>query len=356
MSAPLWLIAAALALYAGSLFEQALRPLQSVTPPAQIGSLSAEDCAPCHATIYEQWKTSRHRQSWSNSIFAASFQQEPMSWCIYCHAPLPAQVEALTLAQGPGTKRRATVPTPLVAEGITCAVCHIRDGFILSAGVPSRAALLAHPARQAAQLARAEFCGGCHQFNVPYDDPPLRYTAEPMQDTLSEWQRAAASEQGQRCQDCHMPRGSHAFPGAHNREFLRAAISARVERLTDGGIAVRLRAQGVGHNVPTGDPFRRLRLLFCSEPTCAEPLSELPFGRIFRKVDGGSRVIADWTIPPTAAGQAAERSLVIHELGSEATSWRLIYSYAASGTERYLPTQDIAVELARDRIAPARAK
>jgi hypothetical protein len=92
---------------------------------------------------------------------------------------------------------------------------------------------------------------------------------------------------------------------------------------------------------------QRLNLLPASAP-----MSELPFGRIFRKVDGASRMIADWTIPPSSDGQPAARSLVIRELGAEATSWRLIYSFAASRTERYLSKQDREIELAQGRIVP----
>ena len=330
----------------GALFEQALRPLTQVTAPAKIGSLSADACAPCHAKIYRQWEASRHRQAFTNRIFAVSFRGEPMRWCIYCHAPLPEQAAAL------GQTRVAWAPTPLVAEGVNCAVCHIRDGFILSKKVPSVAAQEAHPIRQEPQLAQAEFCGSCHQFNFPHDQPPLRYTSEPMQNTLAEWRRSAAAKEGQSCQHCHMAGGAHEFPGAHNTAYLRAALAARVQRAADGSIVVWLQSQGIGHNLPTGDPFRRLKLFLCSEPQCAEPRGTLLFGRIFDKVEGGSRLAADWTIAAPATGRGAERSLVVRELGPDAAYFRLTYSYAARATERYLAKEDVEIELASGPIEP----
>lgn len=347
----LWLIAAALLSLPvappSELFEQALRPLRQVTPPAPIGSLSARACGVCHATIYRQWEGSRHRQSWTNRIFAASFRYEPMPWCIYCHAPLPEQAAAL------GATRVAWVPIPLVAEGINCVVCHVRDGLILSASAPTPAGLSAHPIRQEPRLARAEFCGGCHQFNIPHDQPPLRYTSEPMQNTLDEWRHSDAAREGRSCQQCHMAGGAHEFPGAHTPEFLKRSILAHVRRMPDGSISVRLQAQRVGHNLPTGDPFRRLKLLLCSEPRCMEPLGTLAFARTFEKVADGSRMVVDTTLPPAAAGRGAERALLIRELGPEAAYFRLVYFYAARGTERYLLKKDIELELADGPILPS---
>jgi hypothetical protein len=127
-------------------------------------------------------------------------------------------------------------------------------------------------------------------------------------------------------------------------------------RRTAEGIAVRLSAQEVGHNLPTGDPFRRLVLELCSEPRCVEPLGRLLFGRVFEKLESGSRLVADWTLPPPREGRAPERSLIVRELGPEATHFRLVYRYAARGTEKSLARSDIELELASGAIAsePAR--
>lgn len=348
MSTPLWLLSALLAslsspIAENELFEKGLRPLTRVRPPASISSLSAAACGTCHAAVYRQWMGSRHRGSFTNRIFAVSFREEPMRWCVYCHAPLPEQANAI------GQSRVAFAATPLVAEGVNCAVCHVRDGLILSARTPSRAGRSAHPMREERQLAQSEFCGGCHQFNIPHDRPPLRYTSEPMQNTLEEWRQSDAARQGRSCQQCHMPRGAHRFPGAHAPDFLRRATAIHVRR-TPEGIAIRLSARQVGHSLPTGDPFRRLVLELCSEPRCEEPLGQLLFGRLFEKLESGSRLVADWTLPPPRDGRAGERSLVVRELGPEATYFRLVYAYAARGTEKSLTNSEIELELARGAI------
>lgn len=339
-----WLMVSGLAAVSPPLFEQALRPLRGVTPPKEIASLSAKSCASCHAAIYQQWRSSRHRQSWDNALFAASFRYEPMQWCINCHAPLPQQASLLS------GLRLAKVPSELVAEGITCAVCHMRDGVLLSAKPPGRAAQRAHPIRHAPQLARAEFCGGCHQFNVPHDQPPLHYTDQPMQDTLAEWQRSSAAQAGQSCQHCHMPRAEHSFRGAHDVTYLKSSVSVNVSRLANGSITVRLQAHGVGHNVPTGDPFRRLELRLCAAPACTEVLGSLSFNRVFAKVDGGSRLHADRTIPTSTLKNPAERSVLVEELGPEATHYQLIYGYAAPGTEKHLSRSETELIIAQGPI------
>lgn len=347
MSAPLWLLTALLLAQSppsSELFEKGLRPLPRVRPPASIGSLSAAACGTCHAAAYREWMGSRHRQSFTNRLFVVSYREEPMRWCIYCHAPLPEQAQAL------GTTRVAFAASPLVAEGINCAVCHVRDGFILSARTPSAKGLSAHPMREEKQLAQAEFCGGCHQFNIPHDQPPLRYTDEVMQNTLEEWRRSDAAREGRSCQRCHMPNGTHRFPGAHTPDFMIRATAVRVRRTTEG-IAVWLSGRQVGHNFPTGDPFRRLVLQFCSEPRCEEPLGSLLFGRVFEKRPSGSHLVADWTMPPSQGGRDGERTLVVRELGPEATHFRLVYAYAPRGIEKSLTTSDRELVLASGTIA-----
>lgn len=347
MSAPPWLLTAALASLsiapASGLFEKGLRPLPQVRAPARIGSLSASACGSCHAAAYQEWKGSRHRQSFTNRIFGVSYRDEPMPWCVYCHAPLPEQAAVL------GLDRSASAVSALLSEGINCAVCHVRDGFILSARAPSAAGRKAHPMREERQLGRPEFCGGCHQFNVPRDSPPLRYTDEPMQNTLVEWQRSDAAHEGRSCQHCHMTGGAHRFPGAHDPEFLKRSIGVRVRR-TEEGIAVTLSARRVGHNLPTGDPFRRLELHFCREPRCVEPLGKLAFARVFQKLEDGSRLASDWTLPPSQGGRDGERSLIVREFGPEATSYRLVYAYAARGAEGSLTKAERELELVRGTI------
>ena len=132
-------------LAAPPLLEQGRRPLRDVTPPAEVGSLSARACGACHEAEYRQWAGSRHAQAFTNSLFAASFGRKPQAWCVHCHAPLPEQ---LAPALEPGGKEE-----PLLAEGVNCAACHVRGGEVLTAREPDPAALSAHPVRREPKLA-----------------------------------------------------------------------------------------------------------------------------------------------------------------------------------------------------------
>lgn len=324
-------------------FEQARQPLQHVRLPPSIPSLFATDCRPCHEAQYQQWRGSRHAESFTNRIFAASFRREPLRWCVYCHAPLPAQEQALR-----GVRLVPAVVDPLVAEGINCAVCHVRDGAILGTRPPSPAGLRAHPMRQAPELGRSTFCAGCHQFNFPRQGLPIRYTAEPMQDTLAEWRRAPHSPS---CQQCHMEKGSHRFPGGHDVALLRETISARLLRLPSGQLQVTLTAHKAGHRVPTGDPFRRIVLKLYRDRGQAEPLQRYAFGRQFRRPPGAAAdawtLAQDTSIPPPQAGQSASHVLTLPTDAGKpaATFFRLLYSYPAPSSVPDLAEEDIAVEL-----------
>ena len=90
---------------------------------------SSEDCATCHESIVDEWKTSMHRNAQTSTITVA---QAPVTlgkgpeWgqvCVACHAPI-----------GTMFSQRATFPLsdphPLdnpdsvEEEGVTCVVCH----------------------------------------------------------------------------------------------------------------------------------------------------------------------------------------------------------------------------------------
>lgn len=333
-----------LVLGTAALFDNGLAALSDVTPPPAIGTLFAAGGGTCHARIYEQWVRSRHGRSFTNSVFRASYHMTPEPWCVYCHAPLPEQAAAILSSPG------LNVGAPLVGEGVNCAVCHVRKGTILSARPPSPAATAAHPMRHEPLLASAEFCGGCHQFNWPHDDAPLRYTTEPMQDTLSEWSKSAAARSGQGCQQCHMPSGSHNFLGGHDAELMRRTVYGRVTRLPNGQVMVTLRAMAAGHRVPTGDPFRRLCVELCEETTCEHPLRRILFWRHFAKKEDRFALDHDLAIPAPQNEQPAERSIAVRGLPASARFYRVLYQFAAPGTEGLLRREDRQIELGRGAI------
>jgi len=104
------------------------------------------------------------------------------------------------------------------------------------------------------------FCGSCHQFNFHVqDDGQLVLTDEPMQTTLDEWHDYRSQGGTRSCQQCHMPDGDHRVRGSHDIDYLRAAVSVRVQS-NAGVTALVVSSNDVGHNVPTGDLFRHMKL------------------------------------------------------------------------------------------------
>jgi len=116
--------------------------------------------------------------------------------------------------------------------------------------------------------------------------------------TYSEWLESPARRAGRQCQDCHMaPSGtltnvapgkggierdprtlaSHGFPGGQ-AELLRRCLAVRVvaERARDGvRVRVEVRAEGVGHRVPTGFVDRNVVLVVEAVGAAGQPLALL---------------------------------------------------------------------------------
>jgi len=298
------------------LFEGAMRPLANVVPPSGL-TVSARSCEPCHAEVTAEWRQSAHADAFDNSTFRASFRHEPQAWCVNCHAPLPEQAA--------GQFRE---------EGVGCAACHIRNGAILAARPPTTAAQAAHPIVVEPRLSQPEFCAGCHQFNWPITTEPVRYGPHPMQNTFAEFQASGSTET---CVDCHMRTG-HRMPGGHDVEWVRGALEVSVEARRADHVRVRLRSRAVGHAMPTGDPFRRLVVQLCATQSCAQPLKEIFFGRRFDAKQNG-KLVAETTIP--ARG---ERQLDV-TTPERAAFWRVVFRYAAIGTDRELDDDEREQEI-----------
>lgn len=323
-----------------------------LTAPLDVGDIPSKSsaCAGCHSQIYDDWQGSRHRASWDNPVFLAGYIVEPKDFCVYCHAPLAAQTaevlanKAWYLSQHP----RATAPVPArqpephAAEGVNCVTCHWRAGSLHGPTAPADGA---HPVEAAPELSSSDFCAGCHEFAMPEGhDGAVGFTAEPMQQTHSEWRAWGG---GERCQDCHMPGGRHTFRGAHDTEFLRASVDISADR--DGDV-VRfcIESVGVGHQLPTGDLFRRFSLQVDSGSGFEEVAS---FGRSFRldadpkTGDIHKRLAADTSLLP---GVPREVSVAV---GAGAVAWRLQYHFASEADERngLLPREALVVLLHEGR-------
>ena len=246
-------------------FSSGERPLVVTAPNG--GSLSARACGSCHRAVYDDWQTTRHRAAWDNAVFLDGLGREPLPRCVHCHAPLleqkreagplrgrqftqltrqPTEISTESEPVPPGP-----TPTPapgLLHEGVTCAVCHVRDGRVLTArNVAPDDGTPMHPITIEPALKDPAFCASCHQFGFSNSDAL-------MQGTWSEW-RAWSDVGGQgTCQSCHMPGGRHLFRGAWDQDLLRRSLQVTVTR----GPVLELRSVDVGHHFPTGDLFRHL--------------------------------------------------------------------------------------------------
>lgn len=221
-----------------------------------VGALPpSSSCASCHPDQYAQWERSRHHGAATNTVFVDGLKQEPHARCMNCHAPVPGGVRDLARTIGP---RPQPLPTTSPAhEGISCAVCHVRDGVVVSAG-PGRG--YGHDVRPLPALKDAAFCAACHEFSGhEMKDGVTTLNDLPMQSTYSEW-RAWRERTGDErtCQACHMPGGRHDFDGT-SQALLRRSLEVSFERHGSDVDAV-VDARDVGHRFPTGDVFRHLTL------------------------------------------------------------------------------------------------
>jgi Cytochrome c554 and c-prime len=241
------------------LFAEYGGPVELGAHPRGLTGTAPAHCAGCHAEIAAEWQRSSHARAFTNGVFLAEYLPQAERFCRDCHAPL---------VEDP---RAADAPL-LLARGIDCAVCHVRDGHVLGATGSGDAK---HAARKDTRLRTSAFCGACHQFDFPEPAPgePVRYhPGQPLQNTLVEWTKSAYADTS--CQACHMPRvatdasglrthPSHAFSTFDNPTLLAGAVRVRASARWRGDaleITVSLAPDKIGHAFPTGDMFRQGRL------------------------------------------------------------------------------------------------
>ncbi len=221
--------------------------------PDGLASLSATTCRACHTELADGWSHGAHGQPPSEALRAAATAAGDPA-CLGCHLPLARQHPDATGGWSPS----------LAAEGVTCASCHVREGVIVGArpADPAGDALRPHPVAWTPTLRAAEGCASCHQ-HAPGG-------GEPLYDTVGEWRATpwAAADVG--CVDCHMGPGAAAGAAtvAHGvRADLRRALTLELDldaaTLKPGATTsgrLRVRNTGAGHHVPSGSPFKGLRL------------------------------------------------------------------------------------------------
>ncbi len=313
-----------------AMFHRGDRPVHVGRAPQGVGDGTSEGCAQCHAEIAAEWRASQHALSWSDEVFQAAYAIEPMQFCRNCHAP-----EA-RVARVPDVRSQR--------EGVSCSVCHVRDGRVVGPGRAAHAAGV-HGFEPVVAMRTTAFCEGCHQFNFPGDSGPageLFATDEPMQDTHAEWAMSASASRGEHCQSCHMPEvvsadgrrhRSHRFPGGSDRALLSQAVrvegSARVVG-RETVVRITVSPDRIGHSFPTGDLFRRAELVVWLDGDEAHAQT-VSMARAFRPAlerDPHGRVVFvrrqsdDTRVPPPGVG-VIEPSVLRFAAPARAVRWRL---------------------------------
>jgi hypothetical protein len=276
-----------------------------IAPDRDVGK--PNNCGNCHHEIFREWAGSAHSQSSHNRKFLALLDgtdgtlpprrdwnlrvqhPEGAGVCVNCHAPT---------FQDPTLAYDFRSIKDVAAHGVHCDYCHKiaasptdklgtrfgRDGYpllrpadgdLLSLGPLDDAVRPGESFAYAPFYKESRYCASCHEgviFGVH------------VYGTYSEWLDSPAKRAGRQCQTCHMaPTGtmtniapghggierypkslaSHALPGA-TPEMLRRCLKLQVQ--VDRGqeqtkVTTLLRAENVGHRVPTGFIDRHLILI-----------------------------------------------------------------------------------------------
>jgi len=257
-------------------------PQQSV--PEGLAGIRASDCGVCHKAIYAEWRTSTHAKALVDLQFQFEWAKDQHLWlCLNCHIPLTNQRQFVVRGLHDGDIRRPALDAnpgydgELAQEGITCAVCHVRDGTVIGLHGDTQAP---HPVRVAPDMLSFEACLTCHNALGRFGG-----TLVCNFDTGDDWRRTDLGLSGEDCLSCHMPRvtrpsaletaardvRSHTWYGAGIPKFFEdtASIPPRsglgIEIVPNpngyragekGAIVVNVVNRDAGHSVPTGDVER----------------------------------------------------------------------------------------------------
>lgn len=257
---------------APALFPDGL-PVSLQQTPAGLPNLSAQSCNACHWSAHDQWRDTAHAGAWRSPAYQAALERVgDATVCTQCHLPLTNQHARLATSyvdedlSRPVMQDNAQWDPTLMAEGVGCAACHVREGTVLGVreapGAP-------HPVVASVELTDSAMCATCHQLSWPDGDRPFY-------DTYGEWERSAYAKAGVGCQDCHMPpvaapvaastfagQASHAFSAdlARAVSALVSLPSPTIQRGAPYPVQLTLQNTGAGHHFPTGSPFKAYRIV-----------------------------------------------------------------------------------------------
>lgn len=265
------------------------RPIDTTTLPATLRSLRAEECAVCHRELYDEWSTSIHSQAWTDPYFQVDWRfDDQQQICKNCHIPLDRQQEYKVVGFRDNEKWDPILePNPdfdarLQHEGVTCAVCHVRDGKILGPFADGNAP---HPV--AAMGDPNQVCVRCHVVSGERWDTFFRF---PPCGTVAEIRATHAAEKSTsgevvvaeaaalNCVECHMPLVQrplvpggamravrrHVWRGGHDPDMVKRGLTIElIEQTTlvnKRRFVLTITNTDAAHFLPTGTPDRHLSI------------------------------------------------------------------------------------------------
>lgn len=293
------------------------------TVPNNLSSLRASECGECHQAIYREWQSSMHSKAYTSPFFQAYHQKDKHDpSCLVCHTPLQNQLVKKITYENENYYRPIQSDNPkfdsaLQQEGVSCSVCHVRDGFVLG---PFRAEQMnaPHPVKYDASFKSKQLCLQCHQ--VP--SKPFSLTRTGVCSTGEEFTGSHWEKKGYRCQHCHMEKlqrslvdgfpkretRMHNWPGGYSSEQLQKAFSFSAQR-SNTGIRLVISNSGAGHKVPTGDPDRFIDLVFFWKSPSAT--SEELYSVRFKRQIVWQPIMFEWSDNRLAAGESLDVDVVM---------------------------------------------
>ncbi len=221
------------------------------------------ECGNCHSPQYKSWKTSLHARATGVGLTGQLRpHQDPAfaSSCYFCHSPLLLASERI-LEFNKETNAETYVKNTsfkpkLKNAGISCAVCHLRQGQIYGSYSRTKDRKKTQKNKDNFFVTEKDFfsdslfCAACHQLDNGYSPGD-----KPIINTYNEWLESPYSKDSKNkktCQDCHMPKREHSFLGIHDKKTVLKALTIKTNFNKKTRTAtLQITNSGVGHYFPT---------------------------------------------------------------------------------------------------------
>jgi len=288
-------------------------PVDTSKVPEILKTLRAEECGNCHTEFYKEWKTAMHSKAWTDPYFQADWLfDDTQQSCRLCHTPLDRQQPQKVLGYRdknkwqPILEENPDFDPVLQHQGVTCAVCHLREGKIIGVLGNTNAP---HPVKKIDDP--NQICMRCHvvvaeswgtfvkfppcgtvaeirkSSGSPADEGDLKILSELLtQEELQQYSPVQTGKSGEiqvsdtqslGCVQCHMPAierplveggplraaRQHLWRGGHDPEMVKSAFTAKLSLETESDsdkqrVRFTIVNKGAAHYFPTGTPDRHL--------------------------------------------------------------------------------------------------